>query len=139
PPDEVFPLLCPVREVDWVPGWDPREVISQSGIAEPQCVFFTGPADNESIWIVTDYAPPTSLDFIKVTPGETVGRISIRLRGAGAGETHAEVRYEYTSLGERGTSVVDAFTAEHYDRFMRDWETALNHYLRTGTKLEPPS
>ncbi len=24
PPDEVFPLLCPVRESEWVPGWQYR-------------------------------------------------------------------------------------------------------------------
>jgi hypothetical protein len=24
PPEKVFPLLCPVREADWVPGWQYR-------------------------------------------------------------------------------------------------------------------
>ena len=38
-PAEVFPLLCPVREADWLDGWDPLEVWSRSGVAEPDCVF----------------------------------------------------------------------------------------------------
>jgi len=33
---EVFPLLCPVREQEWIPRWDPVLVAAESGIAEPQ-------------------------------------------------------------------------------------------------------
>lgn len=38
-PEQVFPLLCPVREADWIPGWTTDWVISESGVAE-QTVFF---------------------------------------------------------------------------------------------------
>ena len=41
PPTEVFPLLCPVREAEWVKDWRPRLVLSDSGFAEPDCVFIT--------------------------------------------------------------------------------------------------
>ena len=34
--DQVYPLLCPVREAEWVNGWHPRLVISSSGLAEPE-------------------------------------------------------------------------------------------------------
>ena len=39
--ERLFELMCPVKNCDWVPGWRDRcEVIySQSGIAEPGCVF----------------------------------------------------------------------------------------------------
>ena len=33
PPDAVFPLLCPVRETEWVQGWDPTLVVTASGAA----------------------------------------------------------------------------------------------------------
>ncbi len=33
-PGKVFPLLCPVLEAKWVPGWEYRLIYSQSGIAE---------------------------------------------------------------------------------------------------------
>ena len=32
-PAAVFPLLCPVREADWIDGWNPPLAISSSGIA----------------------------------------------------------------------------------------------------------
>ena len=31
PPATVFPLLCPVREAEWVPGWTVRMIHSASG------------------------------------------------------------------------------------------------------------
>ena len=34
PPREVFPLLCPVREAEWIPGWNPRLVASFSSPSE---------------------------------------------------------------------------------------------------------
>jgi hypothetical protein len=41
PPERVFPLLCPIREADWLEGWDPLVVFTNSGVAEPACVFMT--------------------------------------------------------------------------------------------------
>lgn len=41
PPDRVFPLLCPVREAEWVPDWKYQLIYSQSGFAEEGCVFTT--------------------------------------------------------------------------------------------------
>jgi hypothetical protein len=32
-PEIVFPLLCPVREAEWVPDWKYRMIYSQSGVA----------------------------------------------------------------------------------------------------------
>ena len=45
PPDSVFPLLCPVREAEWLAGWSEvlEMVHSDSGLAEDGCVFMTRP------------------------------------------------------------------------------------------------
>lgn len=43
-PEAIFPLLCPVREFDWIPTWDCDLVYTGSGIAEEGCVFRTGKA-----------------------------------------------------------------------------------------------
>lgn len=137
PPERVFPLLCPVREVEWVNGWCPRRVISESGVAEAGCVFLTPePGGRESVWVVTRHEPAARVSFLKVTPGVTVGEIDIRLSEAEGG-TAAEVSYAYTALGPEGESAVAAFTADGYRAFMREWEAELNHFLRTGEKLAP--
>lgn len=59
PAEEVFPLICPVREAEWLDGWDYRMVYSESGIAEEGCVFTSHHPGEESdtIWIITQHDP----------------------------------------------------------------------------------
>lgn len=133
-PDQVFPLLCPVRECDWVNGWDPKVVITESGIAERDCVFIIGPEDIEATWVIVEYEPPVWIEFLKLVPQHTVGRISIGLRPGVEGGTTAEVTYAYTAISERGRAAVNGFTEGFYRRFIQDWENELNYYLRTGGK-----
>ena len=30
-PENIFPLLCPAREADWIPGWDSELIYTKSG------------------------------------------------------------------------------------------------------------
>ncbi len=136
PPTEVFPLLCPVGEEKWVPGWDPRLVISDSGVAEKDCVFITPGSPAAAIWVVTGYNPTDfSLEMYKITPDHTVGRLDISLTASGSSATRAEVTYTYTSLGGAGDTFLEEFTEAWYVDFMKNWERALNHYLSTGCKI----
>ena len=133
-PEEVFPLLCPVRECDWVNGWDPSVVMTTSGIAELDCVFLIGAGQDEATWVVSEYQPPVHIEFFKFTPGHSVARITIDLKANGGRETLADVTYGYTAISPRGVAFLREFTHQHYQQFMQEWETELNHYLRTGTK-----
>lgn len=134
-PSRVFPLLCPVREADWIEGWNPIAVWSESGVAEPDCVFVTAAEPHDAIWFVTRHEPEAGyVEMLKVTPDVTACRLSIRLEASACG-TDATVTYSHTSLGLLGDEFVDAFTQQYYEQFMHDWETRLNHYLATGEQL----
>lgn len=134
-PATVFPLLCPVREADWIEGWDPISVWSESGVAEPDCVFITPSDDANAIWYITRHLPDVGeVEMLKITPGVTACRLVIKLTPSAAG-TDAEVTYSHTSLGPVGDAFVDAFTSEYYNQFMGDWESRLNHFLSTGNML----
>ena len=134
-PAAVFPLLCPVREADWIDGWDPPLVISESGVAEENCVFTTHAEPAGAIWIVTRHEPAAGfVEMIKVTPEVTACRLAIQLRRAPGG-CEAEITYTHTSLGPRGDEFVASFTEQFYRQFMLDWESRLNHYLQHGTAL----
>jgi hypothetical protein len=61
-------------------------------------------------------------------------RLEIQLFHDGAG-CAADITYSHTSLGPAGDELVAKFTAEYYQKFMRAWETALNHFLTTGRLL----
>ncbi len=139
PPSRVLPLLCPVREADWLAGWDPVRVLSESGRVEPDCVFETaspraaaGDARKHTLWYVTRVdAEAGHVEMIRIAPGVTACRLTIRLAAADAG-CEATVSYVHTSLGPDGDAFVAAFTEDHYRSFMQDWERRLNHYLTTG-------
>ena len=134
-PEAVFPLLCPVREADWIHGWDPLRVVTASGFAEPDCVFTTAATPADAIWYVTRHeADAGFVEMLKITPGVTACRLTIQLRAVDSG-SEAVVTYRHTSLGPAGDAFVASFTEDHYRELMRNWETRLNHYLRHGEAL----
>jgi hypothetical protein len=115
----VFPLLCPVHEADWIPGWEPRLVVSRSGVAEADCVFVTPAAPGEAIWYVTRHEPqPGFVEMIRITPAVTACRLTIRLRPTADG-CEADVTYTHTSLGPQGDEFVASFTKEFFRRSCR--------------------
>ncbi len=80
PPEAVFPLLCPVREADWIPDWDALLVVSTSGVAEEDCVFITEAGADKTFWYTTRYEPKNGfIEFVRFTPGLTATRLSIQL------------------------------------------------------------
>jgi len=131
-PDRVFPLLCPVRETEWIPGWEPRLVVSESGVMERDCIFVEPETPSDAIWIVTSHEPDRFVEMYRTVPGVAVSRFSIRLHPGDGGSTTACVSYEHTALGEAGEKMVEEFTAEHFAGFMQHFETTINHYLTTG-------
>lgn len=131
PPAAVFPLLCPVRESDWIDDWDPVLVISATGVAEPDCVFVTRAAPGDATWYITRHdADAGQIEMLKITPKLTACRLEIRLRAAGE-RTEATITYTHTSLGPEGDSFIKSFTEDFYRKFMQDWESRMNRYLAT--------
>lgn len=134
-PAQVFPLLCPVREADWLEGWDPSLVLSASGVAEPDCVFLTDAEGGTATWYITQHDPASgTVEMIKIVPGVVATRLNIAVHPVSEG-SEAIVTYAHTSLGPEGDAIVSAFTEASYQEFMQDWETRFNHYLRTGKLL----
>jgi hypothetical protein len=137
PPDEVFPLLCPVRETEWVNGWKPSLVLSSSGVAEPDCVFVTPGLPDNALWVMTVHEPRQHrLEMLKLIPEVVVGKIAIQLSADGAKGTRAEITYSYTALSAYGERALGEFSEEHFRSFMETWEREINHYLKTGKRLD---
>jgi hypothetical protein len=139
PPATVFPLLCPVREADWIEGWDPLAVFSRSGLAEVDCVFLTAALPADAVWYITRHEPAKAqLEMLKITPQVTVCKISIELHATLTG-SQALITYTHTSLGPAGDALVESFSEDFYRDFMKNWETRLNHYLVHGVCLAAPT
>jgi hypothetical protein len=132
--ESVFPLLCPVKEADWVPGWEPNLVVSSSGVMEKNCIFLEPEGENEAVWVVTAYENNHYLDMYRVMPGVAVSQFTIIL-DEDENYTKACISYEHTSLGEAGDELVNEFTEGGFNEFMSHFEAAINHYLETGSMI----
>jgi len=135
-PEVVFPLLCPVREAEWVPGWRYRLIYSESGVAEAGCVFVTEENDRETTWVVTEYdAAAFRIAFVWVDAGRVTAQIRIELERSGD-STSAHIRYTYTGLSPEGNHEVERFDEGWFQKKMQGWEAAINHYLKTGRLID---
>jgi hypothetical protein len=127
PPARVFPLLCPVREIEWAAGWLPDLVVSSSGVAERDCVFTTPDELGTAIWYVTRHEPEKwFVEMLKILPGVTACRLEIQLIADGE-QCLADVTYSHTSLGEAGDEFVARFTADHIRNSCRpgNWRSTI--------------
>ncbi len=138
PPEKVFPLLCPVREADWLPGWKYTLIYSESGVAEAGCVFSTpNDAGPETIWMTTHYNPAAfTIAYAWVQPGMIATQLRISLSPAPGNKTRAHIHFLYTGLSPAGNAVLDRYTTEWFRSKMRNWETAINYFLRNGTLIQ---
>lgn len=135
--EQVFPLLCPVREKDWLDGWEYKMIHSKSGLVGRDCVFST-PHNGEfdTIWYITQYDPiEFKVEFIRVTPTESVVRINISLSPTADHKTNANISYQFTGLNKTQNNFLANDLEDQFQENMKWWEKAINHYLKSGEKL----
>ena len=136
--DRVFPLLCPIREKEWLDGWDCKMIHSHSGLIEQDCVFTTVQHGNqETIWYVTQYDHQrNSIEFLRVTPHENIVKINILCEGIGEKQTKVQITYQYSGLSSDQNSYIETDLEKDFESSMIWWEKAINHYLSTGLMLK---
>lgn len=135
-PAQVFPLLCPVREYEWIEPWTCEMVWSDSGVAEKDGIFTTRfPDDPErEIWVICRYEPERAIEFIRFMPGYKTTRLDIALTPDDAG-TRLRWTHTFTGLTDPGNSLVEREAGEAYLQRMKSLERMLAHFLRTGEML----
>ena len=152
-PERVFPLLCPVREADWIPGWRYELIYSESGVAEAGCIFTTEDPTVESekyssrsaardgvspvtTWICTEYDPAAfRIAYVWIKPELVATELWIQLTAGGNGTTFSRIRFRYTGLSPEGNRQVESYDRAWFEAKMRGWEAAINHYLRAGEMI----
>lgn len=131
-PEKVFPLLCPVREYDWIPTWQCNLIYSKSGYAELGCVFSTdlGDASGVEIWVVCTYEKNKQIGFVKTGTHSTT-RYTIGLERNQSGST-IQWEQELTSLDDDGGLLLDKITENVYNEKMKHINKLLDYYLLNG-------
>ncbi len=134
-PETIFPLLCPVREYDWIPAWSCELVYTESGVAEEGCIFQTDMqgAEGTDTWVVSRYEPPRRISFVRVHPLRAL-RYDIQLEPGGDGTT-LRWEQEITALDENGDEHVAGQREQDFTTMIATAERLLEHYLKTGEAL----
>jgi hypothetical protein len=137
PSSVVFPLLCPVREAEWLDGWNYRLVYSESGFAEEGCVFTSSQTgEKDTIWLITKRDEGNKeIEFSRITPESRVAKLNISVEDIDCENSLVHITYTYTALNESGNKFIDEFTQAKFNKSMKFWEDSMNHFLMTGEKL----
>ncbi|MGD2185922.1 MAG: hypothetical protein PVI71_07335 [Desulfobacterales bacterium] len=136
-PSLVHSLICPVKEAEWLDGWDYDLIFSHSGFAEKGCVFTSkSVGEKDTIWLITkrdDAARETN--FARLTPDSRVAEVTVRVEAYGKHTSRVHITYTVTALTEEGNRFIENFTEENFVKDMKFWEATMNHYLKTGKAL----
>jgi hypothetical protein len=140
PPGQVFPLLCPVREEEWIPGWEDETyelIFSKSGFNETGCIFkthFKSAAD--SFWTCLKFdRKHFEVEFLVHVVGLEMRRFTIRLKQNDDKSTNAQFIMSTTALSASGNELVENLTEAVYVKFITGFETMLNYYFQHGVKM----
>jgi hypothetical protein len=136
-PAKVHSLICPVKEAEWLDGWDYDLIFSHSGLAEKGCVFTSRSAgEKDTIWLITqrdDAACETV--FARITPESRVAEVIVRIEDGGMQTSRVHINYTITAIAGEGNRFIENFTEDNFIKDMRFWEATMNHYLETGKAL----
>lgn len=133
---EIFPLLCPVREKEWLQGWDYDLTFSVSGYAEKGCIFKTNNDFGSFQWIITKHdGVKGEIQFVK-TKEDMVVIIDIDLEEKSEKLTYCNIQYTFIPLcDDILESMYKENLDENFNAHMKKWEDSLNYYLKHGEML----
>jgi len=134
---DVFTLICPVREAEWLSGWDYELIYSVSRVAEEGCVFTSKQkGEKDTIWLITkrDEANKET-EFARITPESRVAKLNIVVDDADDGTSLVTITYVITALNESGNKFIEELTEAKFNENMAFWEKSMNHFIQTGKQL----
>lgn len=135
--EEIFSLLCPVREKEWLQGWDYNMIYSDSGLAENGCIFETDNDFGSYQWVMTKYDKNCySVQFVKFIQGKTIVIIDIELMDGDKDIVYCDIAYRFTAIDDTIIGNMHAEnTQEIFNEHMKLWEESINHFIKTGKMM----
>ena len=131
PPAEALHFFTPLGETEWVDGWAPNMIHPQDGKLEEDQVFVTDHGDEITIWsVIRVDRERHEVEYLRVTPGSRLARVSVALRREGEAASRVHMRYTLTALAPAGEPVIRDLV-DNYDRLMATWQQTLERHLAT--------
>ena len=134
--EKIFPLLCPVRESEWLPGFSSKTIFSESGVSELDGIFLTHEnKPEEAIWTIPIYQPNKFIEMIYFQSKVKIVIIKLSLTESSDNKTLLQVEYIYTSLSEKGNEQLRSITDDSFKNQINSWEICFNYLFKTGTRI----
>lgn len=135
--EELFPLLCPKKEEEWIPGWECETIWSTSGYNEEGAVFRTQkPYGTELYWTTLEYNKESRrVDFLISAPRLYMFRFKIHLEELSKDLFSLTFTQTFTAVSEDGNTLIRQYQNEDYDGRLQNLAGLLDRYLEgTATK-----
>ena len=135
--EDVFPMLCPVREYEYIPRWECDLVYLSSGVAELGGVFttcFPADGDQKDVWVISRLDANQAVEFVRVNSLRTmIYRIDLQSTPSGG----TTVRWEQivTGLSEEGNRHVESLQQADFTAMLSQMQEWLQQYLDTGERI----
>jgi len=135
-PGQIFPLLCPVREYEWLEDWSCEMVHSDSGYNELGCVFQTQfPGEQHTDTSVTSrFDVNERVEFARINE-ERCMLFSIRLEAQPSGGTRLTWTQRITALTPAGGWMLQNTDPAELQRLVSELEKKLDYFLGSGQML----
>jgi len=130
--EEIFPLLCPKREEEWIPGWECETVWSKSGFNEEGAIFRTvKPYGTELYWTTLKYDISNRIvDFLVTAPRLHMFRFTIELDEGGDGVVTLVFKQVFTAISEEGNALLESYKEEDFQGRLKKLEEFMNYHLK---------
>ena len=134
--EEVFPLLCPKREEEWIPGWKCETIWSNTGYNEEGAIFkTTRPYGTELYWTTLQYDIRSKIvDFLITAPRLYMFRFKIKVEEIGNGGLSITFTQIFTSISEEGNILLKGYESEDFNERLKQLERFMNSYLEENRK-----
>lgn len=138
PVEKAFPLFGPIREKDWADGWDPFVIHAESDVHE-YMAFITESSyevEKQYLWVVSYYDSASFSIRYHVSGVDRSWVIAVTCNPVDDSACTATVTYTYFAANQSAHSRNVASIQHMFAEDLRDWQMAINHFLRTGLKLK---
>ena len=132
--EDFFPLLCPAREADWIPGWTAEILYSEAeGFVSPNCVFKTDETNTAwgpGFWYFVGYEKNKFVEVLRNNTN-TIMQMRIETTENGDGTVTATWFITLSAITKFGNSEVQEFE-EKIKTLSEGVPMIIGHYLEKG-------
>jgi hypothetical protein len=135
--EDFFPMLCPAREADWIPGWTAEILYSEAeGLVSPNCLFRTDQTNTAwgpGLWYFIGYEKNKFVEVLRKNIN-TIMQMRIETKENVDGTVTGTWHITNSAITEAGNQEILEFE-EKIKKESQGLPMIIGHYLETGEKV----